>query len=303
MKHLYTTLLLLVAAISLSAQTRLYTIGALELNPYSREVLIKKIMENSHYPWTGFSYNPLYYDVATPPQGFCINYENKSIEYTRRIPPTSYGQEEKYSKTELKVSERNIIRLSRLLRLAVVTSSPQPESLENSGHDVFFTHFKHLAGVDWGERGDPQFELVDICLAVCRACEENNVSYIDSIADRITRLIPMYKQLLNYDFSIENNMLRIGNINGYVYVLADFDTEIDRDKLPEYMAVLESVARYLVENNDGPVQCYLNVKSTVQKDCLKVDNFGGINVGLDDFTQEGVLSTIRNLDKSIFSGD
>ena len=111
------------------------------------------------------------------------------------------------------------------------------------------------------------------------------------------RIFIFFWNLLNYDFDYypSERFMTIGSLDSYVYVATDFDTEIDESNLPAHKALLEKIARFLVENTDGHVNCNISVRSSMKEKDYHVTDVEDIIISHEDFNQEKLMPIFNKI--------
>lgn len=309
MKHFYFLLLALILPLLLSAQTRLHTSSGMWISrSQERQLILNTVFDSNYLGHAGFtdfgslSITGFYLDEKAGSviySAFDLTFENIVID--GKANSTIYSKpilaSDKYKRLVLNLSRDNVKRLSELLYLAVNTSSPQNDYSGCDGITYFFASNCNIAECWSPEPPSCQAELVDVCRTVCKACEAGDEHLIDAQKEKIKELTAIYKNLLNYDFNYypSGKFMAIGSLGSYVYVTADFDTEIDESNLPAYKALLEKIALFLVENTDGPVNCNISVKSSMKEKYYHVTDVEDIIIGPDGFTNEKLMPIFYNI--------
>lgn len=289
MKRLLFFYLSLLAIQPVSAQTRLFSPGVIKL-AHLQEIIQ---LVDTFYCQT-HKYYPGYIDNIhqIPARGFVIDKEERNIIYFSNAPSlTNYLSNHDFSRKILRISDKNSALLSELFQVAVYTSSPQDDYCDSNECNYYLAYNFHLAGIYSPEITSPQHNLVRVCQTVCEACEKGDESLIDSLMDDIIELIFIYKNLLNYEFCYHpsGNYLTIGSVGRYLYVSASFDELLCNDKMSDYKLVMEKIARYLVENSFGQINCNIDVLSDIKNNQYKMDDIEEIVVGIEDFTTERMI--------------
>lgn len=295
MRRIFIFFLTLLFTVSLYSQTRLHTIDGLKVAESEDLRLIMKTILDSNYYWhSGFIDDFIWGNN----RGFYIDKRTNIVVYTSyqfKVDKPIHIVDT--TRKVLKISECNTNKLSTLLDLAVSTSSPQNDYSQNISSTYYFVNRTDIAEIWCPTSDSPQSELVKVCQNVCRACEEKDESYIDSIESQILHLTSTYKNLLNYDFNYypSERFMTIGSLDSYVYVATDFDTEIDESNLPAHKALLEKIARFLVENTDGHVNCNISVRSSMKEKDYHVTDVEDIIIGHEDFNQEKLMPIFNKI--------
>lgn len=275
---------------ALSAQTRLHTIGALDLTfSNTRNLIVNTVFDKEHTMNPGFinDFNSI------PHYGFYIDEEANLIIYTTYELNQECDRIERYERKTLEISAANAKSLANLLHIVTVTSSPQQEHIEDRDRTSYYKYGSIIAEDEFYVDSSSIADLLKICRTVCKACETNDESLIDSMKGQIKELTGIYKNLLNYDFNCYWSMsMTIGYLCSYVYVIANFDQRVKQEDMHKYEMVLDGIAHYLVKNNNGPVDCYIDVRSSIKKGggyILDNNLEYIIVVGIDDFTADSMI--------------
>lgn len=274
---------------ALSAQTRLHTVSALDLTfSNTRNLIVNTVFDKEHIMNPGFINN----FNSIPHYGFYIDEEANSIIYTTYELNQECDRIERYERKTLEISASNAKSLANLLHIVSVTSSPQQEHIESRDYTSYYKYGSIIAEDEFYEDGSPIGDLHKICRTVCKACETNNESLIDSMKEQMKMLTDTYKNLLNYDFNCSSSgYMTIGYLLSYVYVYADFDQPVKQEDEHKYETVLDGIAHYLVKNSNGPVDCYIDVRSSIKKGGGYIPDGREyiIVVGIDDLTSENMI--------------
>lgn len=290
MKRLLLFCLSLSVVLPISAQIRLFSPGFINM-AYSHKItqFVDSLYYHTHKYYPGYIDN-LYH---IPSRGFVIDKKEKSIIYYFHTPnSTEYSCDQDFLRKILRISDNNSALLSELFQVVVYTSSPQDDFCDSNECNFYLAYNYHLAGIHSPEIISPQHDLVRVCQTICQACDRGDESLIDSMAGDIIELISIYKKLLNYEFCFNpsDNFLTIGSVGRYLYVSASFDDSICYDKLSDYKLVMEKIARHLIENTFGPVNCNIDVLSNIKRQQYKVDDIEDIVIGIEDFTTERMIT-------------
>ena len=283
----------------LNAQPRLHTTSGMLLSrSQEHKLIINTVFDSNYLGYSGyFEYGWL------PIRGFYIDEKAGSVIYTtfglkyddttndENKGPVKCLMTDKYNRIVMDLNSGNIRCLSELLLVVVTTSSPQNNYSGCDGTYFYFAADCNIAESWSPELHSSQYDLVEVCRTVCRACETNDESLIDSIREQIIDLTATYKKLLNYDFHCYNNnrIMTIGSISSYVYVTAEFDQPVEQEDVYKYEMVMERIAKYLVENSDGPVNYNIKICSSINKDSYYLNEHERVVVGIDDFTTEKMM--------------
>lgn len=291
MRYFYILCLSLLVSLQISAQTRLHSTSGMEIaKSQEKRLIINTVFDTDAYWYPGF---------IMPECGFYIDESDCTIHYSRFGLTYNENWETKdIVKQKMTISSEHANALSELIRLAVSTSSPQDNRHGDDGMTYYFVYRSNIADCWSPWPTSIQDSLVRVFKNVLWACEDNDESIIDSMSDKITDLISTYKSLLNYDFNYYDHYLpivmSIGSIYSYVDVAAVFDEPFDVNNIDAYRCTLETIARYLVDRVDGPVNCKIEV-STEKKVKRRQSDWHNITVSAEDFTAERLLPVLENL--------
>lgn len=310
MKRFFLLLSALIVPLLLSAQTRLYTSSGMWISrSQEHQLILNTVFDSDYLGYSGFT------DFGrSSVTGFYLDEKAGSVIYTAFgitfdsivIDGEIYSRpslaSDKYKRLVLNLSRDNVKYLSELLYLAVNTSSPQNDYSGCDGTTYFFASACNIAECWSPEPPSCQADLVDVCRTVCKACEAGDEHLIDAQKEKIKELTAIYKNLLNYDFNYypSERFMTIGSLDSYVYVAANFDTEIDESNLPAHKTLLEKIARFLVENTDGHVNCNISVRSSMKEKDYHVTDVEDIIIGPEGFTQEKLMPVFHKILKRIY---
>ena len=288
--------------LKLPAQDHLYSSPGMWIaKSEERQLVINTVFDSDFLGFPGYICYPF---GNSDIKGFYIDAKSNRIVYTSfDIDFSKNGNHyrvKKYKRKSLDAGIQNIECLSDLLQLAVTTSIPLNGQTGNDGTMHYFIFQTDIAQ-SWSISPlSMQNKLVRICDLTCEACETENESLIESAIENIQSLISDYKKLLRFDTDLESfpwgSSLSIGSIfNSYLYVSAVFDWQIGIKHLQEYQKVMKSIARFLVENSEGPINCTIKVNSDLEETDDSVSDPNTIIVDAHGFTEENMLPICRDL--------